>query len=126
MPRPDALSQRVAEARGRRTRQGEREPGAELTFRARGHVAWIGVRGEQAGAQASQSLERQRIGERVTARREQRLDRVIDGADAGRQPQLERRVQRQLGVEDDCPGQKRLTAQARFLVLGFGGEASQA
>ena len=84
------------------------------------------MRGEQAGAQASQSLERQRIGERVTARREQRLDRVIDGADAGRQPQLERRVERQLGVEDDCPGEKDLTPQADFLVLGLGGKASQA
>ena len=106
--------------------QREREPRPELTLGARLEVGGLRVRRQQARLQPAQRLERERVLERVAAACEQRLDGVVDGANAGREPQLERRLQRQLGVEDDCPWNQRLAAQADFLVLVLGGEAGQA
>ena len=86
MARADPLPERVAQPGGGRPGQRERKPRAELTLCPRIEIAGISMRCKQAGLQSTQRIQGQRVGQWMAARRQQRLDGVIDRPNPGWEP----------------------------------------
>ena len=116
MPRADLLAHRVAQAAGRRARQCEREPRGNLVFRP--HVDVVGRRlgARQGVEQATDRLQRHHVRKRMLAIGKEPLNRVVERADARRQPQLHRRRQRQLRVVDHSLDHQPRVAHARLVA----------
>src|SRR5579883_1012468 len=63
-----------------------RDPGADLAIESRPKIGWIALHRGQAAPEQAQGLQRRAVGIGVAVDRAVRLVRVIDRADAGREP----------------------------------------
>src|SRR5438270_5586131 len=81
-------------------RADHRHPGAELTFEPRLEVERIGLDAEKPAAEQLQRVTGGALRDRLAFRRADVLDRMIDGADAGRQKQPFRGVHSGARIED--------------------------
>ena len=81
--------------------RNHRLPRADLAFQPRIEIAGVGLDAGQAGRQQPQRAVGDAVAIVVRLERGERLGRVIDGADAGRQPQPFRRVDGDRGIEHD-------------------------
>ena len=79
---------------------GHRDPGADLAVEPRRQVGRIAFHRRQPAAEQAQRLQRRAVGVGVAVDRAVGLDRMIDRADAGREPQPFRRVHGDGGIED--------------------------
>ena len=123
----DLLAHHVAEPRCRCARQREREPRRQLVFGPHRDVIGHGLRTRQRREEAADRLQRHHIVEGMLAGGQVSLDRMVEGADARREPQLHRRRQGQLGVVDHRFHQQARVAHAGFIaglsrVSGPGGQ----
>ena len=102
--RADLVTERVRQVDADVDHPRHAHPARELRVEARVEVARVGRGRREHDAQRSDRLRREGVGERVRARAPHRLAGVVDGLDPGRQPQVARRRERHLGVEDDGEG----------------------
>ena len=101
-----------------RSQRPGRKPGPDLAIHPRVEVAGIGLHPRQRLRQHRQPLQRLGVAVRMRLARADALDAMIDGADAGRQPQPFRRVRAEPGIEDHRARHQQRMAQ-RFLDLGL-------
>ena len=114
-------AQHIADAvagahRNARRQRSHRKPGADLAIHPGIEVARVRLHPRQRLGQHRQSLQRLGVGVGMRLARAQAFDAMVDGADAGRQPQPLRRVQGHGGIEDGGAGHHELVAH-RFLDL---------
>ncbi len=83
---------------------GHRDPGADLAVEPRRCIGRIAFHRRQPATEQAQRLQRGAVGIGVAVDRAVGLDRMIDGADAGREPQPFRRVHGDGGIEDHREG----------------------
>ena len=83
---------------------GGRQPSPELAVQSGVQVGAVAGVARQRAAQQRQCAHAGGVDQRLGVDRAQRLDRMVDGADAGRQPQPVRRVHGDAGVEDHRRG----------------------
>lgn len=77
-----------------------RQPCADLRIHPRVEIPWVGLHPRQGVGEHGEALHRLCIRVRMGLTRADRLDTVVEGADAGREEQPFRRVHRDGGIED--------------------------
>ena len=101
-------SQHIADAVARAHRdtareRAHREPCAYLAVEARLEILGVSLNARQPAGQQRQAVKRLRVSKGIRLVRADALDAMVDGADAGRQPQPFGRVQGDRWVQDDRP-----------------------
>jgi hypothetical protein len=101
----------------------ERHPGRLLEAIADLEVGFVGLALGQVGEEIGEGSDAEMLDRGLVAGTVETFDGVVEGADAGREPEALRGVAGEFGVEDDDAGRKigRVDARLAPLVIGEAG-----